>query len=250
MPNRILRRAAVDVTAAAAAYLGTGSWLAFASSPGALAGFLAVGAGAAVLAWTAGSILLRATPVCTPADRVTLVRAVLVACCAALTVAAAAAFSRQPSATLLVILGAAAFVLDAVDGPVARHTRTASAAGARLDTETDAALTLVLSIAAAPALGAWTLLIGLLYYAFAAAGRLRPALKEPLPASPLRKGIGALQPFALLLALTPGVPAGVGTPALLAAGALLVFSFGRDIAVLERLHRARPVGAGSADAFR
>lgn len=247
MPNRYPRRAAVDVTAAGAAYLGAGGWLASLAAPGAAAGSLAVVAGALVLGRTAGSILLREPRVCTPADRVTLVRAVLVACCAAL--AAAGLLGRQLPAGLLVVLGAVAFALDAVDGPVARRTGTASAAGARLDSETDAALTLVLSCAAAAAFGPWVLLIGLMYYVLAAAGWLRPALKNDLPASPARKAIGALQPLALLLALTPGIPSVAGTTALLGALALLLFSFGRDTAALERLHRSDRVGAGAADTF-
>lgn len=247
MPHRFPRRAAADVTAAVAAYLGAGSWLASLGSPGVTAGVLGVGAGAAVLVRTAGSILLREPRVCTPADRVTLVRAVLVACCAALTVAGI--LGRQPPAAVLVFLGAAAFALDALDGPVARRTRTASAAGARLDTETDAALTLVLSCAAAVSTGAWVLLIGLMYYAFAVAGRFRPGLQKTLPPSPLRKAIGALQPFALLLALTPGVPSAAGTTALLVALALLLFSFGRDTAALERLHRSGPVAAATPGTF-
>jgi phosphatidylglycerophosphate synthase len=236
MPNRIPRRATADVTVTAAACLASSCWLASVSAPDAAAGLLAVGAGAAVLGRTAGSILRREPRVCTPADRVTLVRAGLVACCAVLTVTGI--LGRQPPGALLIVLGATAFALDAVDGPVARRTRSVSAAGARLDTETDAALTLVLSCAAAAAVGPWTLLIGLLYYAFAAAGRWRPALRKTLPSSPVRKAIGGYQPFALLLALAPGVPSVPGSAALVAALALLLFSFGRDVAALERMRRA------------
>ncbi|MCX6500625.1 MAG: CDP-alcohol phosphatidyltransferase family protein [Arthrobacter sp.] len=236
MRNRTPRRATADLTAIAAAYLAASCWLASVSAPDAVAGFLAVGAGAAVLGRTAGSVLLRRPLVCTPADRVTLVRAVLVGCCAVLTVTGV--LGRQAPGILLIVLGAAAFALDAVDGPVARRTGSASAAGARLDTETDAALTLVLSCAAAVAVGPWTLLIGLLYYAFTLAGRWHPALQQTLPSSRARKAIGAYQPAALLFALTPGVPPVLGTAAVVAALALLLFSFGRDVAVLERMRRA------------
>src|SRR6478735_226935 len=149
-------------------------------------------------------------------------------------------------ATVMLLLGAIALALDAVDGPVARRTRSASDAGARLDTETDAALTRVLSCAAAAVAGLWVLLIGLLYYAFAAAGRFRPALRKTLPPSRARKAIGAFQPCALLLALTPGIPAVPAAGLLFAALALLLFSFGRDVAVLERRGPAEPVAAGTA----
>ena len=244
MAIRTPGRGSADVAAAAAAYFAAGGMLVSVHSPDPLTGLVATGAGAAVMVRTAGSILQRRPRVCTPADRVTLVRAVLVACCAVL--AATGFLSRQPPGTLLLLLGATAWALDALDGPVARRTRSASEAGARLDTETDAALTLVLSCAAAAALGPWTLLIGSLYYAFTAAGRFRPALRKTLPPSRARKAIGAVQPGALLLALAPGVPAAVGAAGLLAALALLLFSFGRDAAALERRAAVEPEAAGTA----
>ncbi|MDQ0756573.1 CDP-alcohol phosphatidyltransferase family protein [Arthrobacter sp. B3I4] len=247
MPNIIARGTRRDLTAAAAAYLGVGSWLAFLTSPSAAFGVVAVGAGAAVLGTNCASILRREPPAFTPADRVTLGRAVLVACCAVLTVTSL--LSPHPPDGLLLILGAAAFGLDAVDGAVARRTRSTSADGARFDTETDAALTLVLSFAAAAALGAWTLLIGLMYYAFSAAGRFRPALRRTLPVSHGRKAIGALQPLALLFALSPGVPVFPKTTAVLLALALLSYSFGRDLITLERSHPVEEAGISEADAL-
>lgn len=227
-------QATADVAAAFAAYLCAGVGIAFffvVSDGG--AGLVALGAGAAVLAGACGSVLRRTDPSCSPADRVTLARTVLVACCAVLT--AAALLGGEPAGLPLVAVGTAAFALDAVDGPVARRTGSASADGARLDTATDAALTLVLACAAAGRLGVWAVLPGLLYYAFTAAGRLRPSLRRPLPGSAVRKAIGALQPGALLFALLPGVPPAAGTAVTLAALVLLLFSFGRDAAALERL---------------
>jgi phosphatidylglycerophosphate synthase len=58
-----------------------------------------------------------------PADRVTLVRATIVGGVAALT---ADSFFRPVSVAIVVTLAVIALVLDAVDGWVARHTRTAS----------------------------------------------------------------------------------------------------------------------------
>lgn len=244
MSNNIHRRTVRDLATAAAAYLCVGSWLASLSFPGIWIGVLGVLVGAAVLGGTGASILRRVRPVCTPADRITLVRAILVGCCAAL--AFIDLFAPRNPGALLLVLGAAAFGLDAVDGAVARRTRSTSADGARLDTETDAALTLVLSFAAAAAVGPWTLLIGLMYYAFTAAGRARPSLRRTLPISPGRKAIGAFQPLALLFALLPGIPAVPKTTAVLLGLALLSLSFGRDVITLERTARAEPATISKA----
>src|SRR3954452_4314907 len=70
-----------------------------------------------------------------PADYVTLARAALVGGGAALV---ADACAGQPHLGPLVGLAAVALALDAVDGQVARRTRTASALGARFDMEVDA----------------------------------------------------------------------------------------------------------------
>jgi phosphatidylglycerophosphate synthase len=165
-----------------------------------------------------------------------LLRAVLVALCAVLAVPVLLTGVRP--GPLLVIVGAVAFLLDAMDGPVARRAGTASAAGARLDTATDAALVLVLSCAPAATVGPWTLCIGVLYYVFVAAGRIWPHLRSPLPPRAGSKAIGAFQPFALLLALTPDIPPAVGVAAAGVALPLLVFSFARDVILLERRRRA------------
>lgn len=230
--------AVADVSVAAVAYLGAVAVVAGPSLPVGGGALLAVGAGAAVLTGAGANLLGRAVPSCTPADRVTLARAVLVACCAALT--ASGLLTGGPSGLPLLAVGTAAFALDAVDGPVARRTGTASADGARLDTATDAALTLVLACAVAGSLGVWALGSGLLYYVFQATGRVRPSLRAPLPPSAARKVIGALQPAALLFALVPGIPGAAATAAVAAALGLLVLSFGRDVVVLEQ----RRVAAG------
>jgi phosphatidylglycerophosphate synthase len=149
---------------------------------------------------------------------------------------------------LVVLLGTAAFLLDAVDGRVARLTGSATAEGSRLDSDTDAALVLVLSCAAAGTFGLWPLGIGLMYYAFLAAAWFRPSLKNPLPSSTVRRVIGATQPAALLFALSPGVLPSLGAMVLGAALGLLAFSFGRDVVELERLRRANPNAAAGSPA--
>ncbi len=122
----------------------------------------------------------------------------------------------------------------------------ATAEGSRLDSDTDAALVLVLSCAAAGIFGPWPMGIGLMYYVFLAAAWFRPSLKIPLPFSTVRKLIGATQPAALLFALSPGVPAGLGAVVLGLALGLLVYSFGRDVVELERLRRAGPAAAAGS----
>ncbi|WP_104139997.1 CDP-alcohol phosphatidyltransferase family protein [Arthrobacter sp. ZGTC131] len=150
----------------------------------------------------------------------------------------------NPPGPSFVVLGCVAFLLDAVDGAVARRTGSSTPEGGRLDIQTDAALVLVLSCAAVRSLGPWVLAVGLMWYAFVAAGQIRPALRGVLKSNRLRKVIGAYQPFAVLLALTPGVPQGLGAGAVALALLSLVASFGRDVLQLERSHR-RPVGHGS-----
>ena len=77
---------------------------------------------------------------------------------------------RPEPVALLVRLAAVALALDAVDGWVARRTGTVSELGARFDMEADAFLILVLSGFVADSLGGWVLAIGLMRYAFVAAG--------------------------------------------------------------------------------
>ncbi|WP_427007827.1 CDP-alcohol phosphatidyltransferase family protein [Pseudarthrobacter sp. H2] len=241
-----------DVAAAMAAFFVPGIWISDLTIPDVGPRALALAAGAAVAGRAAACVLRRNPRLSTPADRVTLLRAVLTACCA--TVVVADLFAGSRPGMLLILLGTTALLLDAVDGRVARSTGTASAAGSRLDTDTDGALVLVLSCAAAAAFGPWTLCTGLMYYAFLAGGWFRPSLREPLPPSTARKVIGAVQPSALLFALAPGVPPALGAVAAALALVLLAASFGRDVVELERLRRRPPSGAatgpGAAEAAR
>src|SRR5690348_6129469 len=128
-----------------------------------------------------------------PADWVTLARATLVVGVAALT---AASFGQPVPVALLISLAAVAQVLDAVDGYVARRTRTGRL-GARFDAEVDAFLILVLSVYVAPSAGVWVLAIGGARYAFLVAGWLRPWLRNPLPPRYWRKVVAATQGIVL-----------------------------------------------------
>ncbi|MFD6563784.1 CDP-alcohol phosphatidyltransferase family protein [Micromonospora profundi] len=176
-----------------------------------------------------------------PADRVTLTRAVLVGAVTALVVDS---FGRPTPVGLLVTVTAVALLLDAVDGNVARRTGTVSALGARFDMEVDAFLILVLSVYVAPTAGSWVLAIGLMRYVFVAASAVLPWLGGSLPPRLWRKVVAAAQGVLLAVAAAEVLPRPWTTLVLVAALALLVESFGRDVAWLWRrrpTYRRQPV---------
>ncbi|MEC3982247.1 CDP-alcohol phosphatidyltransferase family protein [Amycolatopsis sp. H20-H5] len=160
-----------------------------------------------------------------PADQVTLARAVLVGGVVALV--AGHPHGGMPTA-VFVSLTAVALSLDAVDGQVARRTGTVSPRGARFDMEVDAFLIFVLSAYAATFLGVWVLTIGVLRYAFVAAGWVLPWLCGPLTPSSARKAVAAMQGVFLLVAVSGLVPYAVEPGVAGLALAALGWSFGRD----------------------
>jgi len=163
------------------------------------------------------------------ANRVTLARAAI-----AVPVFTLALHPGSPGATALwwvIALSTVAMVLDGVDGRVARRTGTQSAFGARFDMELDAALIMVLCVLVwrSGKVGAWVLLIGLMRYAFVAAGWVWPALQAELPPSFRRKLVCVVQGVALLVALGPIVPAPLAVAAGAVALVLLTWSFAVDV---------------------
>ncbi len=190
-----------------------------------------------------------------PADWVTLTRAMLAVGVAALV---ADSFGESAPTAVLVSLAALALVLDAVDGWVARRTRTVARLGAQFDAEADAFLILVLSVYVARSVGAWVLAIGAARYAFLVAGWLLPWMREPLPARYWRKFVAATQGIVLTVAAAGVLPRAVTNAALVVALALLAESFGRDVSWLwsnrHGAHFAVAVdtgpGPGPADATR
>jgi phosphatidylglycerophosphate synthase len=173
-----------------------------------------------------------------PADRVTLTRAALVGCVTALT---ADSFSRAVPVTIFVAITTTALVLDAVDGLVARRTRTASGFGARFDMEVDAFLIAVLSVYVAPTVGAWVLIIGMMRYAYVAASWVLPWMRKSPPPRYWCKVVAAIQGIVLVVVASDLVGTALSTAALLAALALLVESFGRDFVWLwRRRHEPLP----------
>lgn len=169
----------------------------------------------------------------TCADWITLGRVILAGVLAAATVLVFAGEFPPRTWTLALIVGGA-LLLDAIDGWVARRTRTATAAGARFDVEADAVLLLVLSVLASLTVGPWVLAMSVMRYLFVAASWVRPRLRRELAFSQARRVVAALQGVALLVVLLPVTPAPVGTAVAGVALALLAWSFARDIVALER----------------
>jgi phosphatidylglycerophosphate synthase len=168
------------------------------------------------------------------ADLVTLTRGLGVCFLAGLALQALAGDLARNGVLTMIIMGTICLTLDGVDGRVARARGEASAFGARFDVETDAAMLVVLSVAVA-ALGIagwWVLAIGTMRYCYVATSYVVPALRVPLPYRYSGKVIAVVQAVALLAALAFGLTRGehwVSTTFLLAALALLCWSFGRSV---------------------
>jgi phosphatidylglycerophosphate synthase len=198
---------------------------------------LACGVATAVL--LAGGLSQAGEAGLTPADRVTLGRAVLVGGVAALVADGFTGPLARPGVVALAVL---ALVLDGVDGWVARRTGT-SPLGARFDMEVDAFLILALSVEAARALGPWVLAIGLARYLLGAAGWKLAWLREPTPARYWGKVVAAIQGIVLTTAVADVLPRQFITLALVVALILLVESFGRQVWWL-RCRRPEPAPEG------
>jgi phosphatidylglycerophosphate synthase len=160
-----------------------------------------------------------------PANGITAVRSTLVGVITGIVVAS---FVAPVPMGLLVALIVPALLLDAADGWAARRTNSASELGARFDMEVDAFLLLVLSLYVAQTVGVWVLAIGLMRYAFVAAGWIFPWLRRQLPFRYWRKVVTAVQGIALTIAVTGVLPV-LDVLIVAVALALLIESFGRDV---------------------
>jgi hypothetical protein len=161
----------------------------------------------------------------TGADWVTLARAAVAFGVAALV---ADSFGHPVPVATLVSMSALALGLDAVDGWVARRTRTGKL-GAQFDGEVDAFLILVLSVYVARSVGAWVVAIGAARYAFLAAGWLLPWMRAQLPRRFWRKVVAATQGIVLTVAAAGVLAPAITVGALVVALVLLAESFGRDV---------------------
>ncbi|MFO1425883.1 MAG: CDP-alcohol phosphatidyltransferase family protein [Steroidobacteraceae bacterium] len=181
------------------------------------------------------------------ANRITLLRAVLVAWLAGL--AAVRAPVTPTIAWSAVLVALFALALDGVDGRIARRRGLASEFGARFDMETDALFVLVLSVLAFAwqRAGAWVLLSGLMRYAFVAAGALWPWLAAPLAQSRRRQAICVVQLAGLVIALVPVVPVPLARTSAALALLALAGSFLADVVLLAG-ERARARAAAVVEA--
>lgn len=176
-----------------------------------------------------------------PANRVTLVRLAL-----AMLLAAAIGELGDPAAVppwlpwAMVGVVSVAALLDAVDGPLARRSKGATAFGARFDMESDAWFTLVLSalVWQFDRAGAWVLASGLMRYAFVVGAWGWPWLAKPLAPSRRRQAVCVAQIVLLIVALAPVGPREWSTAISLLGLVLLAASFAADLRQLARAHAA------------
>ncbi len=167
-----------------------------------------------------------------PAHRVTLLRGVLIG----LVAGSAGASGDALDPRGVVAVAALAFSLDGVDGWLARRTETASAYGARLDMELDAAFVVVLSalVWTWDRAGTWVLLCGAARYIWWVAECLIPWFRRPLFPSAHRRHGCFIAVTALILALWPW-PTPVGSVAAAGIATItLAVSFGVDAVWLFR----------------
>jgi hypothetical protein len=213
MTTQVLFIAALAATVSLSGGLSAAGWL--------------VGVSCAVIvnAGMARGLSRHRTEALSPADWITLARSTFAVGVAALV---AASFQRTVPPAMIVSLAAVALTLDAVDGWVARRTRT-NVFGAQFDAEVDAFLILVLSVYAARFAGAWVLAIGAARYAFLAAGWIVPWMRRELPARPWRKVVAATQGVVLTIVAAQVLPLALEQVALFGALLLLAESFGRDV---------------------
>lgn len=173
------------------------------------------------------------------ANRITLYRSLLI-----MIIAGFAAFPAVAMQHLWALAGLSllALCLDGVDGWVARRTDSQTAFGARFDMEMDALFILVLAalLVATNVAGLWVVAMGVLRYAFMAAGWLWSWLQAPLPDSFRRKLVCVWQIATLMVCLVPWVPGLFSTAALALALTLVVYSFAVDI---KWLHEHREASA-------
>ena len=169
-----------------------------------------------------------------PANRVTLLRAALLALVAGLVGEPASVRVAWAAVTG----GAAIAALDGVDGWLARRTGLSSRFGARFDMETDALLILLLSMLVwtQGKAGAWVLLGGVMRYLFAAAGWLMPWMRGRLTPTIRAKTVAAAHMVGLCVALGPIVPVPLSAVAAGVTLAALGWSFAVDV---RRLWRGR-----------
>ncbi|HLV65476.1 MAG TPA: CDP-alcohol phosphatidyltransferase family protein [Polyangiaceae bacterium] len=133
-----------------------------------------------------------------------------------------------PSGLLVALAVLGIFVLDGVDGALARRFGAESAFGARLDLETDALLVLVVDflLHAVWGYGVWVLVSGLLRYVYTLTLAVFPPPGGPAPRSRFARSSFGLFVTSRIAALA--LPAAVAVPVAGLGSLLLWFSFARS----------------------
>ena len=227
--GRVLAAAGLGCLAVAGLALFVQSWLGTAPTQP----LIAVAVFAAMIAVAIGTMRdHHSFPHFGAANWVTMVRGVLVALAASLIPEPA----KSSFGWMLIAVTATVAALDGIDGWLARRTRMSSAFGARFDLETDAFFMLVLSalVWRHDKAGVWVLAIGLMRYAFVAAGWLWPWLARPLRSTRRGKAVAVGQLVALGAALLPVVPVSAGMLVCGVALATLAWSFAIDVRFLYK----------------
>jgi phosphatidylglycerophosphate synthase len=168
------------------------------------------------------------------ANRITILRAAIVANIAAMTFYPSVVELNGWAVTALMI---AAFALDGMDGRAARRFALVSRFGARLDQELDAVFTLVLAFAVFQLgnAGWWILIAGAWHYVFHALRSLSPTFRQSLPFSQRRRAVCAITVGALIAFASPLLQPPASEMAALVTVTLLSVSFLIDIVWLLRL---------------
>lgn len=156
-----------------------------------------------------------------PANLLTSLRVLLL-------VTASACLPRLSDGALVALLSTA-FLLDAVDGVVARRLGCASEFGAAFDTETDAVFVLVLALALwlRDHVGAWVLIPGLLRYGYVLVLALFPSSVESVR-RPLFGRMAFVSSSILLLA-AKAIQGGAGVTCAALGAIISCLSFGRSL---------------------
>jgi phosphatidylglycerophosphate synthase len=157
--------------------------------------------------------------------------------------AATGAVLPATAAWTVIALALAGFVLDGVDGWIARRTGYESAFGARFDMEVDAFLILVLSVIAwqLDKAGPWVILLGAMRYLFWMTGLVFSRFAAPLPASFRRKAACIIAGVAVTVSMAPVVVPPAST--WLAAVALAVLGYSFLVDSLWLVRRTQPVAS-------
>ena len=158
-----------------------------------------------------------------------------VTACRIILAAALGTVLHRGSPPLAASVAGVAFLLDGLDGWLARRLGLSSDFGAHFDMEADAFLVLVVELELfSRGMGAWILITGILRYAYVLTLWIAPGRGE-MPRSPLGRYAFAALMIGLCAAL--GAPGPAGTAAAVAGTAAVTLSFARSW-VFTYAHRA------------